>query len=89
MDHRLEWAGEQNSMSTGFRWRIDWATDSARDPNSMTFRLGWMIDWAADSDPNSITTGFGPATRNRGIQEVDSVETEASAGDESSRCWMS
>ena len=57
MDHRLEWAGEQNSMSTGFRWRIDWAADSG--PNSMTtvFRLGWMIDWAADADPNSMTTG--------------------------------
>ena len=73
MDHRLEWTGQQNSMSTGFRWRMDLATDS--DPNSMTFRLGWMIDWAADSPdpttvfgwimdsgwagkPNSMTTGF-------------------------------
>ena len=61
MDHRLEWAGEQNSMSTGFRWRIDWATDSARDPSNSGHRLGlgWMIDWAADSDPKSMTTGFG------------------------------
>ena len=42
MDHRLEWAGEQNSMSTGFLWRIDWAADS--EPNSMTFRLGWRMD---------------------------------------------
>ena len=69
MDDRLEWAGEQNSMSTGFRWRIDWAADSG--PNSMTtvFRLGWMIEWAADADPNSMTTGSwtraGPAAENR------------------------
>ena len=86
MDHRLEWAGEQNSMSTGFRWRIDWAADSG--PNSMTtvFRLRWMIDWAADSDPHSIMTGFGWIIASRlrlgrrtgGI--FDSVETEASAG---------
>ena len=44
------WAGRPNSMTSAFRWMIEWAADW--DPNYMTTDSLWMIDWAADSEPN-------------------------------------
>ena len=55
MDHRLEWAGEQKSMSTGFSTSME---------NRLGRRLGPEFDdfptWMDDrlSGPNSMTTGF-------------------------------